>query len=88
MRAFNGRIVSAVVGFSLMLATVIEAYFQSIGFYRDHYVIPKEKYGVLTPLRWHDMAFLAVFWPVAIALFYASYRLIRYALRNEHSAPA
>ena len=77
------RLISALVGTSLLLVTLVEAYFQSFGFYEEHYIIPRAKYGVLTPLRWQDIAFLLVFWPMAITLFYASYRLLRYALRTR-----
>lgn len=77
------RFISALVGVLLVLGTLVEAYFQSFGFYKEHYVWPKEKYGVLTPLRWQDVAFLVVFWTIAIGLFYLSYRLLRYAFRHE-----
>jgi len=71
--------VGAVIGGPLLVATLVEAYFQSFGFYREHYVIPKEKYGVLTPFRWQDLAVLVVFWLVASLCLYASYRLLKYA---------
>jgi hypothetical protein len=72
---------SALVGGVLFLGTLVEGYFQSVVFYRENFVWPKEKYGVLTPLRWQDIASLAAFWPVAIALIYVSYRLMRYAFQ-------
>jgi hypothetical protein len=81
------RGIAGLVAVPLLLATLIEAYFQSFGFYAEHYRIPIEKYGVRTPLRWEDMVFLAVFWPLAGALFYVSYRLLKYALRPERPAP-
>lgn len=77
------RLISALIGGLLLLGTLVEGYFQSFGFYREHYVWPKEKYGVLTALRWQDIFFLAVFWLIAIALLYLSYRLLRYAFRRE-----
>lgn len=77
------RLISALVGGLLLLGTLVEGYFQSFGFYQEHYVWAKEKYGVLTPLRWQDIVFLVVFWLIAIALFYLSYRLLRYAFRRE-----
>jgi len=82
------RVTSALVGGLLLLGTLIEAYFQSFGFYQEHYVWPKEKYGVLTPLRWQDIVFLIAFWLVAIGLFYLSYRLLKYALRRKPVVPS
>jgi hypothetical protein len=41
-----------------------------------------EKYGILTPLRWQDVIFIVAFWCVTIALFYFSYRLLRYAIHR------
>jgi len=85
MRTRKRRIISAVVGGSLLLATIVQAYFSSVGFYQDYYAIPKEKYGVLTPLCWQDVTFLTAFWLVAIALVYASFRLLKYAFRRNSS---
>lgn len=78
------RLTSAVAGVLLLLGTLVEGYWQSFGFYKEHYAWPKEKYGVLTPLRWQDIVFLVAFWLTAIALFYASYRLLKYAVRRAH----
>ena len=75
------RVIAALVGIPLLLVTLFEAYLQSFGFYWEHYTLPIEKYGVRTPLRWQDIAFLAVFWPIAVPLFYFSYRLLRFAFR-------
>jgi hypothetical protein len=83
MQTLKRRFMPALAGSLLLVGTLVEAYFQSFGFYKEHYVWPMEKYGVLTPLRWQDVAFLVVFWPVALTLFYLSYRLLRYALRRE-----
>jgi hypothetical protein len=81
------RVISALVGIPLLLVTAFEAYLQSFGFYFEHYTLPMEKYGVRTPLRWQDVVFLAVFWPIAVALFYFSYRLLRFAFRREVRGP-
>jgi hypothetical protein len=83
MQSLKRRLISGLVGSLLLLGTLIEAHFQSCGFYREHYVWPMQKYGVLTPLRWQDVVFLVAFWLVAIGLFYLSYRLLKYALRRE-----
>jgi hypothetical protein len=80
------RLISALVGGLILLSTLVEAYFQSFGFFQEHYIWPKEKYAVLTPLRWQDIVFLVAFWFVAIAMFYVSYRLLNYALRGEPAA--
>ena len=80
------RAIAGLAGVPLLLATLSEAYLQSFGFYAEHYTIPMEKYGVRTPLRWQDIAFLAVFWPIAVGLAYVSYRLLKYAFRLERSA--
>jgi hypothetical protein len=77
------RLISAMVGILLLVGTLVEAYFQSFGFYKEHYVWPMEKYGVLTPLRWQDRIFSVGFWLVAIGLLYLSYRLLRYAFRRS-----
>ncbi len=82
------RLISAVVGGLLLLGTLVEAYFQSFGFYQEHYVWPREKYGVLMPLRWQDIVFLVAFWLVAIGLLYLSYRLLKYALRGKPAVPS
>ena len=83
IRTHTSRFISALMGGLIFAPTLVEAYFQSFGFYQEHYVWPKEKYGVLTPLRWQDIVFLAVFWPVALALLCVSYRLLRFAFRPE-----
>jgi hypothetical protein len=80
------RIISALLGGLILLGTLVESYFQSFGFYQEHYVWPMEKYGILTPLRWQDRVFLVAFWIAAVALFYLSYRLPKYALRREPAA--
>ena len=74
------RIISGVLGAILLLGTIVEVCRASLGFYQDYYLIPKEKYGVLTPLRWQDVTFLVAFWLVIVALFYFSYRLLKFAL--------
>ena len=80
-------LISAAVGVLLLAGTLVEGYWQSYGFYVEHYVWPKEKYGAVAPLRWQDIFFLVVFWAVAAALFYTSYRLLAYAFRQEPPAP-
>jgi hypothetical protein len=81
------RVISALLGIPLLLVMAFEAYLQSFGFYFDHYTLPMEKYGVRTPLRSEDVAFLAAFWLIAVALFYISYRLLRFAFRREVRGP-
>jgi len=76
------RIFAGLAGVLVSLGTGVEAYLQSFGFYAEHYVWPKEKYGVLTPLRCQDIVFLAVFWPVAIGLFYLAFRLLKFAFQR------
>lgn len=88
MRTLKGRLIPALVGILLLAGTLVEGYFQSFGFYKEHYVWPVEKYGVLTPLRWQDVLFLVVFWAVAIGLLYLSYRLLRYAFQRDAPATA
>jgi NADH:ubiquinone oxidoreductase subunit 5 (subunit L)/multisubunit Na+/H+ antiporter MnhA subunit len=77
------RILAGLVGVPILLCTLVEAYFQSFGFYREHFSWPIEKYGALTPLRWQDIVFLVVFWIAAIASFYLSFRLLRFAFRGS-----
>jgi hypothetical protein len=80
------RAIAGLAGVPVLLVTLTEAYFQSFGFYAEHYTFQMEKFGVRSPLRWQDIMFLAVFWPTAIALIYVSYRLLKYAFQREHSA--
>jgi len=82
------RFLSSLLGSLLLVGTSIEAYFQSAGFYEEHYVCPVQKYGIPTPLRWEDRVFLAVFWIVAIALFYLSFRLLRYSFKRRSTNSA
>jgi hypothetical protein len=77
------QLISALVGSALLVGTAVEGYFQSFGFYQEHYVWPKEKYGVLTPLRWQDITFLVTFWVGATGLLYVSYRLLKYSRRRK-----
>jgi hypothetical protein len=76
------RRLAGVAGALMWSALSIEAWTVSYGFYEDHYKFPLEKYGVLSPLRWQDITFLAGFWIVIVALFWVSYRLVRYALSD------
>jgi hypothetical protein len=82
------RVLSGLLGALLLFGTVVEAIRGSLGFYREYYLMPREKYGVITALRWQDIAFFAAFWAVVIALLYVSYRLLRLAFRHEPSANA
>ena len=75
------RVTAVLLGVPLLLVIVYEAYFQSLGFYAEHWTIPLEKYGVRPALRWQDIVFLVVIWPVLLALFHLSYRLLKYAFR-------
>ena len=76
------RTLMTVLGIGLLVVTFTEAYFQSFGFYKEHYIWPKEKFGVLSALRWQDVVFLGVFWPLAGALCFVSYRLLRSAFKR------
>jgi hypothetical protein len=77
------RLISALVGGILLLATLAESYFVTFGFYQDHYVMSMEKYGILTALRWQDEVFLVVCWVVAIGFSYLSFRLLNYSFRRR-----
>lgn len=83
MRRTGRRIIAALMGGLLLAVVVVEGYFQSVGFYKEHYIIPKQKYGVLTPLRWQDVVFLLVFWALAVLLLAVSYLLLRYAFQGR-----
>jgi hypothetical protein len=80
------RVISALLGVPLLLVMLYEAYLQSFGFYAEHWTIPIEKYGVRTALRLQDVVFLVVIWPILLALFYVSYRLLKYAFRRNRVA--
>jgi hypothetical protein len=75
------RVAAALLGVPLLLVFLYEGYFQSFGFYAEHWTIPIEKYGVRTDMRWQDIVFLVVIWPILLTLFYGSYRLFKYAFR-------
>ena len=77
------RIITGLVGVPLFLVLLFEAYVQSFGFYAEHWTMPIQKYGVGTALRWQDVAFLVVAWPILIGLFYVSYRLLKCAFRPD-----
>ncbi|MGH9735775.1 MAG: hypothetical protein ACRD8A_14435 [Candidatus Acidiferrales bacterium] len=77
--------ISAMAGGLLSLATVGELVRGTYGFYVDFYLMPEEKYGVLTPPRWQDVVFLIAFYLVSATLLYVSYRLLRYAFRHGSS---
>jgi hypothetical protein len=82
------RLVSGVMGLLLLLGTLVETCRGSFGLYEEHYLFPKEKYGVLTQLRWQDFVFLASFCLAMIVLFYLSYRLLKYSFKREPSVTA
>lgn len=86
---YNGevlkRIITGLLGVPLLLVSVYEAYLQSFGFYAEHWTMPIEKYGARTALRWQDVAFLVVVWPILIGLFYVSYRLLKSSFHREHA---
>jgi hypothetical protein len=73
---------SGLLGGFVFMGTLVEGYFQSFGLYQEHYIWPREKYGVVISLQWHDIVFLAVFWFVAVMMFYGSFRLLKYAFRR------
>ena len=77
------RVIAALLGVPLLLVMLYEAYLQSFSFYAEHWTIPIEKYGVRTALRWQDIVFLVVIWPILLALFCVSYRLLKYAFRRK-----
>ena len=80
------RFAAALLGVPLFLATAWGAYSLSFNFYVEYWWMPLDKYGVLTPLRWQDVVFIAAVWSVLLALFYVSYRLLKFAFHRERSA--
>jgi len=81
------RLIAGSVGGLLLLATIAEAYRESFWFYREHYVWPMEKYGVLSPLRWQDEVFLVATWLAFAIFFYLSYRLLKYSVGGTSRTP-
>ena len=81
------RLIAGSFGGLLLMATFAAAYYQTFWFYREHFVWPKEKYGVLTPLRWQDVVFLFAFWLVSVSFFYLSYRLFKYSVGGTSRIP-
>jgi hypothetical protein len=82
------RLLSSLTGGLLLVGTAIEACSQGYWFHEEHYVWPKEKYGILTPLRWQDIVFFSIFWIVTVALLYLAHRLLTYGLRRKRGEPA
>lgn len=80
------RVSAALLGVPLFLATLWGAYSLNLNFYVDFWWMPLDKYGVRTPLRWQDIAFIAAVWFVLLMLFYVSYRLLKFAFHRERSA--
>jgi len=79
------RVTAALLGVPLSLATLWGAYSLSFNFYVEYLWMPLDKYGVRTPLRWQDIVFMAAVWSVLLALFYVSYRLLKFAFHRERS---
>jgi len=78
------RYLFGVLGCFLFSGTLIEAWRGSLGLCEEYYLIPKEKYGVLTSLRWQDIVFLVGFYLLLMGLSYVSYRLLKYAFRPRN----
>jgi len=76
------RLISPLVGALLFLGALVESCHGRFGLYQEYNLLPKEKYGVLTPLRWQDIAFLVSFWLMMSGLFFLSYWLLRYSFRE------
>ena len=76
------RLATAAAGGAVLVGTLTGALRQALIFYEMFYSMPKEKYGVLTPLRWQDMTALVVFSLFIAGLGYLSYRLLRYAIQS------
>jgi hypothetical protein len=80
------RVVAALLGVPLSLATLGGACSLTFNFYVEYWWMPFDKYGVRTPLRWQDVVFIAAVWSVLLVLFYVSYRLLKFAFHRERSA--
>lgn len=77
------HITSAIIGGVLLVCTLAELLWGSFNFYLNFYAVPKEKYGVLDPLRWQDIVFLIAFYLVMGGLSYISYRLLKYSFQRK-----
>ena len=51
--------------------------------YYDYILFPKLKADdhYITPTRWQDLAFLAIFWTVALTVAFAAFRMIQFAVK-------
>jgi hypothetical protein len=74
---------AASTGSLILLGTLVEAFRGSWGLYENYYRLPKEKYGVLSPLRWQDVVFIASFYVALFLLGYLSFRLLKYSFRHR-----
>jgi hypothetical protein len=80
------RVLAALLGVPLFLVTLWGAYSVNFNFYVQYWWMPLDKYGVRTPLRSQDAVFITAVWSVLLALFYISYRLLKYAIRHKQVA--
>jgi hypothetical protein len=82
------RILSGLVGAIILLPSLYFSYVVGRGMYYDYILFPKLKAAdhYIAPTRWQDFAFLGIFWTTVLVLFFASFRLIRFALK-QRTAP-
>lgn len=81
------RSLSGLAGTAILLPSLYFSYIVGHGMYYDYVLFPKLKVQdhYIAPNRWQDFAFLAIFWTVALAVFFASFRLICFALKPRTS---
>lgn len=79
------RSLSGLVGTTILLPSLYFSCVVGRGMYYDYILFPKLKAEdhYIAPMRWQDFAFLGIFWTTVLVLFFASFRLIRFALKER-----
>jgi hypothetical protein len=77
------RVTAAFTGTVLLAETLAMLYSTGARIYYDYYFYPKIKEHYIMPTRWQGFVEYAVFFPIAMAVLYFSYRFLRYAFRHQ-----
>lgn len=79
------RYMVGMLGSAVLATTLLFCYRVGQGIYYDYVLFPRLKAEdrYIMPTRWQDFAFQAIFWTAALLLLFASFRLIRFALRSQ-----
>lgn len=81
------RYFSGLLGVGILAVTVYFSFNVTRWKYYSYILWPKEKAEehYVIPTRWQDLTFLAVFWATSLLLVFASFLLLRFALRGRRA---